>query len=152
MNAMNEKGFSLVEVLVAITLLAIGLLAVAGMQTTAITGNAFAQRGTVAISLAEEMIDQVRTHCGNTPETYNGIDTSASLSGLSGSALADAQAWKGRLEDPRLHSLLNASGTVAVSTNNPTDNAATVTVEVFWGPDGNRRKITLTTIVETWGT
>jgi type IV pilus assembly protein PilV len=150
MNLNDEKGFSLVEVLIAITLLAIGLLAVAGMQVTAISGNSFAQGGTAAIALAEEMVDRVRTNAGTTPETYNGIDTSSSVSALqaalSGSAEADALSWKNRLEATTLR---NPVGTVAVSVNTPTNNVATITVTVSWGAN---RNVTLTTILETWGT
>ena len=38
----KEKGFTLLEILVAITILTFGLLAVASMQATAIRGNSFA--------------------------------------------------------------------------------------------------------------
>jgi type IV pilus assembly protein PilV len=146
---LNNKGFSLVEVLIAITVLAIGLLAVAGMQVTAISANSFAQTGTVAIALAEEMVDRVRTHAGTTPQTYNGIDTSASITAIqaaySDSAEADALAWKSRLENE----LLNSVGTVTVSVDTPTANAATITVTVSWGTG---RSLAVTTILETWGT
>lgn len=150
---MNEKGFSLVEVLVAITLLAIGLLGVAGMQSTAISGNAIAQSGTVAIAMAEEMVDRIRTNAGNFPGSYDLINTSDSVAdlqtALSGVAETDALAWKARLESS---SLQRPSGRVTVSTNTPLPNTATVTVEVRWGPSGNNRSIVLSTILETWGT
>lgn len=53
----SEKGFSLVELLIAVVLLTIGLLAVAGMQTTAINSNAWANRLTTAASLAQEVME-----------------------------------------------------------------------------------------------
>mgnify|MGYP001618431589 FL=1 len=55
----NENGFSLVELLIAITLLAIGLLAVAGMQSTAISSNAWANRLSTATSLAQEVMEDI---------------------------------------------------------------------------------------------
>jgi len=149
MIRLNNKGFSLVEVLIAVTVLAIGLLAVAQMQVTAISTNSFAQTGTVATALAEEMVDRVRTHAGTTPETYHGINTSNSISALqaaySDPAAADAVEWKTRLEN----ALPSSVGTVAVSDDTPTGNAAKVTVTVSWG---NGRSLTVTTILETWGT
>jgi type IV pilus assembly protein PilV len=149
----NQKGFSLIEVLVAVTLLAIGLLGVAGMQSTAISGNAFAQTGTLAINLAEEMVDRIRTNAGTDPVAYNAIDTSGSVSSLqaslTGAAQADALQWKTRLENSLLQ---NASGRVTVISDSPLTNSATISVEVRWGPSGNNRNIIISTILETWGT
>ena len=54
-----EAGSSLVELLVAVTVFAIGLLAVAGMQLTALRGNASAQQATVASGLAEGVLEEI---------------------------------------------------------------------------------------------
>ena len=145
----NNKGFSLVEVLIAIFILSIGLLGVAGMQVTAISANSFAQTGTVAIALAEEMVDRVRSHAGTSPEDYHGINTSNSVAAIQAAyddpIEGDTLAWKSRLES----SLPNPVGTVSVSVDNPTANADTVTIVVSWG---RGRSLTVTTILETWGT
>lgn len=55
----DEKGFSLVELLIAISLMAIGLLAAAGMQTTAINSNSFANRLSVATTLAHGVMEDI---------------------------------------------------------------------------------------------
>ena len=55
----NEKGFSLVELLIAIFLLTVGLLAVAGMQTTAINANSFANKLSTATALAQEVMEDL---------------------------------------------------------------------------------------------
>lgn len=54
-----ETGSSLVELLVAVTVFAIGLLAVAGMQLTALRGNASAQQTSVASGLAEGVLEEI---------------------------------------------------------------------------------------------
>lgn len=54
-----ERGSSLVELLVAVTVFAIGLLAVAGMQLTALRGNASAQQVSVASGLAEGVLEEI---------------------------------------------------------------------------------------------
>ncbi len=56
----NEGGFSLIEVLVSLAILAIGLLGVALLQVTAIKGNAAASRTTVAAELAQEKLETFR--------------------------------------------------------------------------------------------
>ena len=146
----NERGFSLLEVLVAMVILSIGLLGVAGMQTTAITGNTFAQSGTVAIQLAEEMVNRIRTNAGNDPDLYDDIDTSGDCTGLSAPADDDCTDWKSAIDNSKL---ANGSGTVNVEDNKPIDNTATVKVIVQWGgSSGDARSVTFTTILETWGT
>lgn len=56
----NEGGFSLIEVLVSLAILAVGLLGVALLQVTAIKGNAAASRTTVAAELAQEKLETFR--------------------------------------------------------------------------------------------
>lgn len=55
----SEKGFTLLEVIFAISLLSIGLLAVASMQVAAITGNAYANRITEATAHAQDKLEEL---------------------------------------------------------------------------------------------
>lgn len=57
----NEGGFSLVEVLVAVTIFAIGLLATAGMQLTALQSNAGAYKMTTINSVAAGILEEILT-------------------------------------------------------------------------------------------
>jgi type IV pilus assembly protein PilV len=53
----NEKGFTLVEAMIALVILAVGLLSVAAMQLTAIRGNAFASGLTEATSVSQRAVE-----------------------------------------------------------------------------------------------
>lgn len=53
----QQNGFTLIEVLIAMTIFAIGILAVASMQVTAITGNSFSCNLTGATTLAGDRMD-----------------------------------------------------------------------------------------------
>ena len=53
----NEAGFTLLEVMIAITVLTVGLLAVAGMQTAAIRGNDKAYRVTEGTTWAQDRLE-----------------------------------------------------------------------------------------------
>jgi len=55
----NEKGFTLIEVIIAIAILSVGLLALASMQVAAIKGNAHANRLTEATTLAQDKVEEL---------------------------------------------------------------------------------------------
>lgn len=57
----QNNGFTLIEVLVAMTILAIGLLAVAGMQITAMRTNSSAQTLTANVAIASGVLDEIYT-------------------------------------------------------------------------------------------
>jgi prepilin-type N-terminal cleavage/methylation domain-containing protein len=57
---LNKKGFSLIEVLVGLVLLAIGLLAIAGMQITSVRGNFFSSNMTQASILAQDRLETLK--------------------------------------------------------------------------------------------
>lgn len=152
MNLSDKKGFTLIEVLVAVTIVSIGLMAIAGMQSTAISGSRSANDLTIAIQLAEEMVERIRINGGGSPEGYNGIDTSNSCAG-SDPALGDCTQWKNRLAEAN-SGILNAVGTITVTADSPASDMAKVIVTVTWGNSGviglaGQRSITFTTIVET---
>lgn len=142
----SESGFTLLEVLVSIVLLAIGMLGLLSMQTTAISANSFAYTGTGGVQSAEYMIDLIRTNGGINNVRYNGLDTDDD-------AVCDADPdcgpWRTMLQDSHL---INPRGTITVLQNAPTARTDTVQVRVEWGgPKEVRRNVTLQTIIETWG-
>jgi type IV pilus assembly protein PilV len=57
---LNKKGFSLIEVLVGLIILAIGLIAIAGMQITSVRGNFFSSNITQASVLAQDRMETLR--------------------------------------------------------------------------------------------
>ena len=56
----SQSGFSLVEVMVAILLLTVGLLALAQMQTQAVASNHFGSQLTEATFLAQDKMEELR--------------------------------------------------------------------------------------------
>lgn len=76
-RANRNEGFSLIEVLVALTILAVGLLALALLQTTAIKGNALSSKATVATQLAQDRLEQFKNvpWSGMVSSVATGYDT-----------------------------------------------------------------------------
>lgn len=68
----KEQGFTLVEALVAIALLAFGLLAVASMQTGAIRGNFFASGTTEATAWAQNTLETLLALPYSDPDLTDG--------------------------------------------------------------------------------
>ena len=143
----NENGFSLIEVLIAMLLVMVGMLAVAGMQTTAIRTNHTSNTNTIVVQMAEEIVERIRVNSGTTPEIYNGLST-ASCNSLAEPARGDCSQWQARMAETNL---LNLAGSVTVNMNSPLDKTATVSTTVTWGPS-NTKSLTFTTILELWGT
>jgi len=117
----DEGGFTLLELLIAVAYLALGLVAIAGMVDMAIQRVTDAKRLSVATNLATEMAERIRfnTPANSTPLSgaypnrkylYSGIvvcsqPTSSSCPGeaagntaTNGTANGDYQQWSARLK------------------------------------------------------
>jgi len=92
-------GFSLIEVLISVVVLAVGLLGIAALQVNAIRFNHSAQLRAVAIAQVGSMIDRMRAnHAGVESGQYNNISGIPTLPGCSicntsETALVDANQW-----------------------------------------------------------
>lgn len=62
----NQQGFTLLELLIAISIFAIGLLSIAGMQITAIRTNSSANTLTAGSALAAGILEEVLAWPANT--------------------------------------------------------------------------------------
>jgi type IV pilus assembly protein PilV len=78
----QEKGFTLLEVIIALFILAFGLLAIASMQATAIKGNSQAMGLTEASTLAQDRMERFISLAYTDPslndpngDNTNGLDT-----------------------------------------------------------------------------
>ena len=57
---MNHRGFSLMEVLIGLVVLALGLLSIGGMQLASIRGNHFSSDLTQATVLAQNKLEELK--------------------------------------------------------------------------------------------
>jgi type IV pilus modification protein PilV len=77
----KEQGFTLLEVMIAMTILAIGLLGLAGLQITSVRSNSSASQVSEATVLAQDQLEQLR----GTPFA-NLVSGSSNVTGRSGIA------------------------------------------------------------------
>jgi len=80
-----QSGFSLLELLIAVVVFSIGLLAVAGLQTVAKQSNFESVQRTVASQIAYGLLEDIRTNGG-------GIDVYAGSGDLGGGSRGDRPA------------------------------------------------------------
>lgn len=128
MMSQKQNGFTLLEVLVAIIVLSVGLLGLAGLMATSMRNNHSAYQRTQATWLAYDVIDRMRVNRAdavkNDYDVAMGTPTIASTSAL---ANADINGWKTTLAN----SLPVGKGSVGVIVNGVTG-AASVKVIVQW--------------------
>ena len=113
----DERGFSLLEGLLAAVVLATGLLAMSGMQGIALVKNVDANELTRVTSVASDMMERVYFNRRNAA-SYDGINTQSATNcnAISGTtqwqAKGDCQLWQTLVANTQLQ---NVQGTVAVS-------------------------------------
>ena len=122
----DSKGFTLIEVLIAIVLLGVGLLGMASLAGSLINYNRFAHSVTIGTTLAQDKIEELR----NT--RYDGI-------------------VEGTVVESSIDATGNAGGTYNRKTEIDADaafsNTKTVEVTVSWAWKGTTHNVVLKTIV-----
>jgi len=80
----GEGGFLLIEVMVAILIFSIGILAVVGLQAAMIKNSSDARYRAIASYVAEQRIGEIRTYVGNptSANIANFAEAGTDISGL----------------------------------------------------------------------
>jgi type IV pilus assembly protein PilV len=133
----GEGGFTLIEVMAAALVLAVGLLAIAAMQDIALSRNVDANELSLITNLTADMTERMRYNAVNLT-AYNGIDTlnAGTRPPISQPmARGDYDQWSARLAASGLQGV---QGRVTVTASGPAAlNQSTVAVQVTWTGRGN---------------
>lgn len=119
----SSAGFSLVEVLVALVLLSIGLLGLAGLQTRGVRDNHGAYLRTQAILCAKDLVDRMRANRGAAIAGAYDVDFGVLAETGSTIAAQDLSQWQASL------ALLPGPGQARVAVNQTTRR---VSVDISW--------------------
>ncbi len=145
-----QGGFTIIEGMIALLVLAVGLLAVAGMVDVALTRTVDSQELGLATDLATDMMERIRFNRANV-SAYAGIDTSKSKPANTAAetmASGDYDQWVARLTASRLRQV---RGQVTVTAVGPQGtgslNQSAVTVTVSWMPSVVTHSVMLNTVV-----
>ncbi len=77
----GQGGFSLIEVLICMVIVAVGLLALAGMQVISIKGNAFSRKVTQATVLTQNKLEELKRLPFTDPSLSSGYHNEGTLPG-----------------------------------------------------------------------
>lgn len=146
----GQAGFSLVETLVALTILSVGMLALGLLQIGAMKGNANSVRRTNAVNIAQSLMDDLKARATD--------DTLLKDNGDSGDNLDDGRAASGGQPSPddadyNLGAVTGADGQAYtvfwnVDEDAPFAGARTVRLFVYWNDQKfGVSKVVMTTVL-----
>ena len=119
---LNLKGFTLIEVMIAILILGIGMMAMALLQVTAIRGGSFANQVTQASIYGQDKIEEIKNM--DYASVNTGSDAVTSSNGVTFS-----RSW-------------------TVAADSPYPDSKTITLTVSWtGPQGQNHNVQFSTII-----
>jgi len=127
-NSIKSNGFTLIEVLISLVILAISLLALAGLMSVTTKNNAFGSNMTEAATLAQDKLEELRVL------SWNDIPLNQTSSDL-------PFGRPGAQYDRRWTAVLGPNSPAP-----PNDNEKRITVTVNWN-DGIARSINFLSVV-----
>ena len=136
----NQKGFTLLELLLAVSFLAISLLAVAGLQTTAIQSNSIANKLSAATSIAQQIMEDLAARPIDDPllnSTNANINYNFNINPMTTPVFSITVPNAGTY-----------SATYSTAANNPTSGVTRLDI-VVTGDAATGRRVALTTFVRT---
>ena len=125
----QQAGFTLIEVLIAFFILSIGLLGLAGLQTTGLKSNHSAYLQTQASIYANDIIERMRANRSSALDAdYDIADTTATPPSAPGATIAvqDLNQWR------------TLVSTLPSGASSVTNNSGKVTVVISWNDSHTR--------------
>ena len=127
--ASRQRGFSLLEVLVAVLILSIGLLGLAGLQTTSLQMNHSAHYASQAQFYAQEIIEAMRANPTAAKQGAYNIGMGSDVPGGSSVADQDLRRWRQGISTTLPMQGDETGGSVQLATSADTYR---ITVRVAW--------------------
>ena len=138
----RENGFTLIEILVAIVILTVGLLAVAKMQVSAIQGNYFSNSATTALNLAQQKMEDLLS------KSFTDADLADTQPGNNGNltSLVTKDHEELNVDEEGVSGAGIYHRVWNVADDTPITDTKTITIIVTWTKGGNTHSVNLSCI------
>lgn len=103
-NLSNERGFTLLEVIMAVSILTIGLLAVASMQISAMKGNTISMNYTESTEMVQDRVEKLIIR-----DLSDALLTDKDGDGVNGLDIRGANADRSDLSNPKYNVYWNVA-------------------------------------------
>lgn len=138
----NEKGFSLLEVLIALVIIALGLLALGNMQVMGINGNSSGQKLTNTTTLAQDALESLANL------SYETLDARSPIDGTTGNFDCDYPEFNNGVScAPKTFLGVNYTRNYIVDRSYPVADSMAIIVTVNWVDQaGNNHAVSVDTV------
>ena len=138
----GQKGFTIIEVMIALVILAVGLLSVASLQMNAIKGNYLSDNITSALTLAEDKMEELLGLDYDNAELQDLFEGNNDDLGIIESGWIDKEEINinesGKVNAGHFRRIWN------IADNMPIENNKTIKVIVTW--DNDQHQVSLTSV------
>ncbi|MGI9329416.1 MAG: type IV pilus modification protein PilV [Gammaproteobacteria bacterium] len=145
-----SRGFSLVEILVALVVMAVGMLGIASLYVESLRAGRTSINRITAVTLAADMADRIQAN-PNAAASYNGIGPGANQGCVNGAGactpaeMADDD-WFTWLLD--VNNRLPGAPVATIVTENPTPQLTRYTITLSWPEAGQADPSTYTLVIQ----
>ncbi len=131
----KKNGFTLIEIMIAITVLAIGILGIAKMQLSAVKGNSYANGLTEATAFAQNKIEELAALAYDDGNLND--DDGDGISGIDDTGSPDGSQQVSGATNIQYDIFWN------IAVDEPAVNAKHIRVYVLWQQNGALKKVIL---------
>ncbi len=147
-SGVGNNGFTLLEILVAMVILAVGVLGATAMQQASINSNILTRETDNCVNTAYDILDRIHADGTGSGSDY-GSDFTLDMNAMGGDCPGDGSLRDGVCQSMNEMAFGNAILTVTYQSSIPIAGTDTVTASITWNHKGSTRKCEALDIVPT---